>query len=208
MLYNLYNNLYEFSSSFINTKTNVNEIIPNLWLGNYKSALDVNFLLDNKIDFIINCTPTTSFINEILNDKLKTEKNNDVDPKDLCAIYNIETFRIPVNDSLLERDFILMEQYLKIVIPLLLRKYTIEKKRILIHCHAGKQRSSIVVAALLKVLLDHNYIALNEIPSTKCQLTQFQNICKFMLTKRPQVFTYGYRINFAPSYKRFFNISF
>jgi|UniRef100_A0A6C0AN40 hypothetical protein len=207
MLYHLYNTLYEFTSSFLNMKTSVDEILPNLWLGNYKSAHDINFLIDNKIDMIINCTSNIPLIQEIIDTKLKKQKYNKINSFDICSIYNIETFRIPVNDSLLEHDFIIMENYFKIVVPLLLRKYTVENKKILIHCHAGKQRSSIVTAALIKVLLDHKYIELSEIPKTDCQLTQFQNICNYIRTKRPQVFTYGLRINFESSYKNYFNIN-
>lgn len=206
MLYYLYNTLYEFTSSFLNTKTSVDKILPNLWLGNYKAAHDINFLIDNKIDIIVNCTTNIPFIHEIIDKKLKKQKYNNINSVDLCSIYNIEQFRIPVNDSLLERDFIIMENYFKIVIPLLLRKYTIENKNILIQCHAGKQRSTIVTAALIKVLLDHKYVELSEIPQTDCQLTQFQNICNYIRTKRPQVFTYGFRINFESSYKNYFNI--
>lgn len=207
MLYYLYNTLYEFTSSFINTKTSVDKILPNLWLGNYKAALDINFLIDNKIDMIVNCTSNTPLIHEIIDKKIKKQKYNNINSFDLCSIYNIETFRIPVNDSLLERDFILMQQYFKIIVPLLLKKYTTEKKNILIHCHAGKQRSTIVTAALIKVLLDHKYVELNEIPQTNCQLTQFKNICNYIRSKRPQVFTYGLRINFESSYKNYFNIN-
>ncbi len=207
MLYYLYNTLYEFTSSFLNTKTSVDKILPNLWLGNYKAAHDINFLLDNKIDMVINCTSNIPIIHEVINKKLKKEKYNNINSFDLCSIHNIETFKIPVNDSLLERDFIIMEHYFKIIIPLLLRKYTVENKNILIHCHAGRQRSTIVVAALIKVLLDNNYIELKEIPKTDCKLTQFKNICNYILSKRPQVFTYGFRINFESSYKNYFNIN-
>ena len=206
MLYYLYNTFYEFTSSFLNTKTSVDKILPNLWLGNYKAAHDINFLIDNKIDMIVNCTSNIPLIHDIIDQKLKKEKYNNINSLDLCSIYNIETFRIPVNDSLLQRDFIIMEHYFKIIVPLLLRKYTIENKKILINCHAGRQRSTIVVAALIKVLLDHKYVELNEIPQTNCQLTQFKNICNYIRSKRPQVFTYGLRINFESSYKNYFNI--
>lgn len=100
-----------------------------------------------------------------------------------------------------------MEKYFKIVIPLLVRKYSVEKQQILIHCHAGKQRSAIVVAALLKVLLDHDYIKINQIPKKTTQTTQLNNIYKFLLEKRSQVFTYGLRMNFEPTYRRFFKIN-
>jgi len=193
MLYYIYNILYDF----IYTDISVDEIIPGLWLGNYKAALDIDFLKQNKIDLIINCTPNIPFINN--------EKS-----------LNIETYRIPVNDSLLERDFILMEKYFKIAIPMLLQTYTIENKKILIHCHMGKQRSAILTAALLKALIDNNHIRLPEIPENIGTLPnvsarqdnqkQFEYICNYLLSKRYQVFTYGLRINFEPTYKRFFKI--
>ena len=93
---------------------------------------------------------------------------------------------------------------------MLLQKYTIENKKILIHCHMGKQRSGILTAALLKVLIDNNYIRLPEIPTLpnvsvrQGNQKQFEYICNYLLSKRYQVFTYGLRINFEPTYKRFF----
>lgn len=187
-------------------KTNsVDKIISRLWLGDHKSALDIDFLLNNNIDLIINCTPNTKFFYEttdlnLLNSNIATK------------LKKIETYRIPVNDSLLESDFILMEKYFKIVIPLLLRKYTIEKKNILVHCYAGKQRSAIVVAALLKVLSDNNYISV--IPRVKKSnlskytrnIQQYQNICNYIISKRFQAFTYGYRVNFESTFLRYFKI--
>lgn len=170
---------------------NANEILPNLWLGNYHAALDIDFLKRSGINMIINCTKSCPFFYEI----------------SVCdyKIKDLETYRIPVNDSLLEADFIRMEKYLRVVIPLLLRKYTVEKRHILIHCHAGKQRSAIVMAALLKVLLDNRYITLPT--TTSDNDSQFTKIYNYLLTKRHNVFTYGFRINFISSYKRFFNMS-
>jgi hypothetical protein len=173
-----------------NNNISVDQIIPRLWLGNYKAALDNNFISQNKIDLIINCTPNIPFIHNINNNS------------------SLETFRIPVYDSLLEKDIILMEQYFKIIIPLLLRKYTIEKKNILIHCHAGKQRSAILTAALLKVLVDNNYINITGIPKQSNKIKQFNYIYNYMLSKRPKVFSYGFRVNFEKTYFRYFNIPF
>lgn len=195
MFYYIYSMIYDLASNFLYAQTSVDEIIPGIWLGNYKAAIDIDFLKKNDINFILNCTPNMPLYNQIYT------------PLEIENISKIETYRIPVNDSLLERDFILMEKYFKIVIPLLVRKYTVEKQRILIHCHAGKQRSAIVVAALLKVLLDHNYIKIDPIPKNTTQTTQLNNIYKFLLEKRNQVFTYGLRINFEPTYRRFFKIN-
>jgi hypothetical protein len=176
--------LYDLTMNFYN---DADEIIPNIYLGNHNSALNLNFLKKNDINVIINCTKDKSFITD------------DVDIRP-------EMYRIPVNDSLLECDFIIMQEQLKNIVPLLLRKYTIEKKNILVHCHMGKQRSAIVVAALLKVLLDHNYLYLDEVPKYITSKKQFSYICNYIVKKRPQSFTFGYRINFKPSYFRFFNI--
>jgi protein tyrosine/serine phosphatase len=186
---------YDLASTLLFAQTSVDEIIPGLWLGNYKSAIDLDFLKKNNIKFIVNCTPNTPFYNEIYSNQ------------DLKELHKIDTYRIPVNDSLLERDFILMEQYFKIVIPILVKKYT-QKKNILVHCHAGKQRSAIVVAALLKVLLDSQLITIENITTkyNKTQQHQFNKISEYLLQKRSQVFTYGLRINFEPTYKRFFKI--
>lgn len=192
MFYYIYSMIYDLASTFLYAQTSVDEIIPRLWLGNYKAAIDKDFLKTNNIDFILNCTPNMPLYNQIYSPS---------------EINNIETYRIPVNDSLLERDFILMEKYFKIVVPLLVKKYTLQKRRILIHCHAGKQRSAIVVAALLKVLLDHDYIKIDQIPKTESQSKQLDYIYNFILSKRSKVFTYGLRINFEPTYRRFFKIN-
>lgn len=192
MFYYIYNIIYDLASTFLYAKTSVDEIIPGIWLGNYKAAIDKDFLKTNNINFILNCTPNMPLYNQIY-----TQSELD----------NIETYRIPVNDSLLECDFILMEKYFKIIIPLLVKKYTLQKQKILIHCHAGKQRSAIVVAALLKVLLDENYIKIESIPKTQSQIKQLDYIYNFLLSKRSQVFTYGLRINFEPTYLRFFKIN-
>lgn len=185
-----YNMIYDLSKSILYSGPNVDEIIPGIWLGDYKCASNISFLKENNINFVMNCTNDMPFYKHLY-DKYKL---------------NIETYRIPVDDSLLERDFIIMEEYFKITIPLLIRKYIKHKQRILIHCHAGKQRSAIVVAALLKSLLDQNYIKIQEIPKTVCKTQQFYNIYYYLLAKRKRVFTYGLRINFEKSYKRYFRI--
>lgn len=180
-----------FFNIFYNTFfSNADLIIPNLWLGSFRAALDTKFLIDNKINVIINCTENIPFIYEV-------DKNNYED---------IEFIRIPVNDSLLEKDLLLMQDYFKIILPYLYKKYTNEKKTILIHCREGKQRSAIITAAFLKNLSDSHEI--NIIEQTSLNLSsQFNSIISYILTKRPQAFTYGFRINFKKTYKRYFNIN-
>jgi hypothetical protein len=44
-------------------------------------------------------------------------------------------------------------------------------------------------------------------PKTQSQIKQLDYIYNFLLSKRSQVFTYGLRINFEPTYRRFFRIN-
>jgi hypothetical protein len=222
MLDYLYNFIYHISSTIFSTHISVDKIypptnteqqthtnlnqnskFPDLWLGNYKTALDPSFLIDNNIHVIINCTPDLPFIIDQL-----YQENKNVDKKfDKINFNNMEFYRIPVNDSLLEKDLILMENYFKLGLPFLVKKYIIQKRNILIHCHAGKQRSAILMAALLKTLIDNDHIQIKEIPKQIDDNLQFQYICNYILSKRYQVFTYGFRINFEKTYKRFFRKS-
>jgi protein-tyrosine phosphatase len=166
-------------------------IIPNLWLGDINAAHNIDFLKENKIDVIVNCTKGYPFIYEI-NDEAKELK--------------LETYRIPVEDSLLEKDFIIMEQWFDILLPIILQHYK-ENKRILIHCFAGKQRSAIFVAALLKTILDNNCgLKIENLEKNQDITQEYKDIINFILSKRYHAFTYGFRINFEKSYKRYFKI--
>lgn len=182
----------------VNMFDNANKIIDktdkngNLWLGDYHSTLDINFIVKNDISVIVNCTPDIPYIYEIL------------DNKDLIKIKNLETFRIPVLDSLLENDILLMEQYYHKVIPFVLRKLISEHKNVLINCYAGKQRSASVVAAVLYVILDNNII---HIPGLKSP-DNMNNIIKYILKKRPVAFSFGLRVNFKKSLENFLKIKF
>lgn len=188
-------NLIKICYSFF---SNVDLIIPNLWLGNYHAALDHDFITSNNIDVIVNCTPDIPFI---------SDNNNN-------HINKIHKIRVPVYDSQLEKDFILMEQYLKMILPILHKAYK-DNKKILIHCYAGKQRSAIVVASLLYLMstlpnskhhiLPHLSIDLNNIILDKQSL--INSIFYFIVNKRPQAFTYGFRINFNSSFKRLFQLT-
>lgn len=165
-------------------------ILPNLWLGDINAAHDYEFIKKNNIDVIINCTKNIPFITEI-----------NKEAKDL----QIEYYRLPVNDSLLEKDFILMQHCLDMILPEILEKYK-EGKKILIHCYVGKQRSAIFVAALLKSMLD-NGTKVENLEKIEDKKKEFDNIINFILSKRYHAFTFGYRVNFKKSYERYFKIT-
>lgn len=179
--------MYNIISNAMSGK-DADQIINRLWVGNYKSSLDLEFLKKNNINVIVNCTPDVPFYNEIYDD----------------TGLQIETFRIPVYDSLLERDILLMEEYFKIVLPFLVRKYVIEKKNVLINCVAGAQRSAIVCAALLNVLIERDII---KSPSkSQDKKEQFKKITSFLMSRRPRMFAYGASVNFKNAYTRFFRL--
>jgi len=184
-----------------NILDNANLIIPetpsygSLWLGNYKSALDAQFIKNNNISVIVNCSVDLPYIYDII----------DVNSHGLSKL---ETFRIPVYDSLLDHDIYIMEQYYHTVIPFIIKKLLKEHKNVLVHCHAGAQRSASVVAAVLYVLIDNDIMSFKEIDSYSSKNKLMKNIIKYILLKRPRAFSYGFRVNFKKSLETFFNIKF
>ncbi len=174
-----------FSFLFVN---NVDQVIPRLWLGDYTMSSNLQFIEDNSIDIIVNCTPGLPFVKS--------------------SILTPTCIRIPVYDSLTTNDYRLMQRYLETLIPYLVSQYKAGKK-ILVHCYAGKQRSAIVVASLLFTLVCNHDITLPNLTdiSNKTPRVISVDIFKFIVQKRHQAFTYGFRINFLESFNNYFNLS-
>ena len=175
---------------------NANEIIPGFWIGNYKAAHDFNFLHDNNIQAIVNCTPDIPYISEM------------IEPEQLMILSPLDTYRISVYDSLKERDIRLMEMYLPLVIPWVYNQYIKKNKNVLVHCRAGKMRSGIVGLSFLYFMKNYaqrvkrfrhpNNGRVPSIGHTERQITDH------MLSKRPKIFGYGLRNNFRDSFLKFF----
>ena len=70
------------------------EVLPNLWLGDIRSALDVSFLSSHKIMVVINCTVRYPFSN-----------------------YPMKRYRVAVRDRGIELDFNRMYTYLERIVP-------------------------------------------------------------------------------------------
>lgn len=111
------------------------EIIPGLWLGNIKSRVDQDFLSSRNISVIINCCKPDIvhryFPDFNLESKLKV-KIYDLSIKDH-------------NDITSVNDMFSKLQYITHIINSAL----LQKKNILVHCYAGKQRSPTVICAFL-----------------------------------------------------------
>lgn len=158
---------------------NYHEILPGLYLGNVQAAQNVDFLRNNDFDVIVNCTPDIHFAS-------------------YPSMKAVTRYRIPVKDTQAPEDNVLMEQYLRVMIPVLYNEYKSGKK-MFVHCYAGKQRSCIVMAALLaKLMMDDD----QQVESGLKVLDKaIDHICK----QRPQAFTYGWRFNFYPALVNYFS---
>ena len=99
-------------------------------------------------------------------------------------------------------------KHLKIVLPFILKKSLKEHKNILIHCHAGRQRSLCALAAGLYVILDNNLVEIPNLVKTKDQGQNMKNVIDYIRIFRPQACSFGLRCNFKPSLERYFNIKF
>lgn len=138
------------------------EILPGLWLGNQAASQSEKFIKSNKISLIVNAT-------------------KHVDSKFLGHVHYI---RIPVNDPGVSNydnaDVDIMKQCLPLVLKKILY-FRSKGLRVLVHCHAGAQRSAIIVLAYL-LYRGH-----------------FKNVTdgsKYIVSRRPIAFFGGDSINF------------
>ena len=101
------------------------EIIPRLWLGNVKASMNEDFIRENNITVVFNCTKNLAF----------------------SPMIPIK-YRIPVDDNLEEEEIRNMELWSGEIAYKMITEY-IEGKTILVHCMAGMQRSAASVAFFL-----------------------------------------------------------
>jgi protein-tyrosine phosphatase len=103
-----------------------NEILPGLWLGNRVAALDEQFLANNKITAVFNCTKDIPFHHSVT-----------------------RRYRVPVDDNLQMPEIRNLELWsfeITYKIAYELRRAKQEGGAILVHCAAGMQRSAASVA--------------------------------------------------------------
>lgn len=108
--------------------TDADEIIPRLWIGNWYVAQNADWLKARDIDTVFNCTKQVPFHPSIPNQ-----------------------YRVPVDDNLQPVEIKNMEAWAPEIAYKIYREY-MAGRRILVHCHAGMQRSATAAAFFLMVL--------------------------------------------------------
>ena len=163
-----------------------------IWLGNYYSALNFNFLKNNNINVVINCTKEIPFIYEMLDIPL-----------------HLETVRIPLHDTSNIEDNTILYTHLEKIIEFINLKFFKQHKNILIHCAAGKSRSASVLAGFLfyNIINSHN-ITYDKYKYTISNSQIMNNVIKHIIKRRPCAFYYGKKFNFKNALQSYFNIMF
>jgi rhodanese-related sulfurtransferase len=105
-----------------------NEVLPRLWLGNKFAAADEAWHKQHNITVVFNCTKTLPFAESV--------------PR---------MYRVPVDDNLEAEEIANLATWAAETQVKLHREYK-AGRTILVHCHAGMQRSAAVVAMFLITL--------------------------------------------------------
>ena len=101
------------------------EIISGIWIGNVDCSFDNNFLKDNNISILINCTINYGFPD-----------------------INVKKLRIPLSDNLTpSRDIVLLKKNKSKIIDYIYEN--IESSNILIYCYDGLLISPLIVSLFL-----------------------------------------------------------
>jgi protein-tyrosine phosphatase len=100
--------------------TKYEKVMNKIYLGNYQAAKDRDFFKDKKIKAVLNCT-------------------RDI-PNHFAHNKDIEYMRIPVEDSLKDKDFDLMYQYFPVIVEFIHKHAGLHGNNILIHCWAKQSK--------------------------------------------------------------------
>ena len=146
------------------------EILQRLWIGDCNSAHDRQFLHQNNIQVIVNCTKD-------LPNWFEPVPTKPLDPVFLEENF-IKYYRIPVDDNGRPEEVTNFWNIIPPIIGQVLQDFY-KGKSVLIHCSAGQQRSCAFAAHFLKNMGYNDEQAFQQIVS-----------------RRPNAFNFGQQVNF------------
>lgn len=147
-----------------------NKILPRLYLGTKAIAKNKQFIEQHNIKAVLNCA-------------------NEKDIPNYHRASNIEYMRVPVDDSLLQKDIDKMFLLMPSNVEFIHKHVDILKNSLLVHCFAGRQRS--VVSVVCYLMQKHNMTPIEA--------------CMFIMKKRPEAFHFGLSINFDQTINAYYN---
>jgi hypothetical protein len=173
------------------------EIVPGLWLGNQASSRDVEFL--KNIDVVINCSKHIPF--EPTSNTFKIRLSvNDPGPPPSHRTYDGDLSKYDSKD-----DQVVMIKSLDALTGYI-AKMRKNNARILIHCHAGAQRSAAVMAAYLIKHINWKVPSNTLIDPLQLRRAKFKKVVEFIVKKRPVAFGGGRAMSFRPALIRYFDL--
>lgn len=118
------------SSRTRDPREDADEVMPGVWISGWEVALNGEWLARHKIGAVFNCTKEVPFH---------------------PYIAPLHQYRIPVDDNLQPIEIKHMEQWAPEIAFFILREHTAGRP-LLIHCHAGIQRSTTACAFFMMAL--------------------------------------------------------
>ncbi len=162
-----------------------NEIIPNLYLGTIEASQDVQFIHDNGISVIVNCTKDIKDTFSLNLLKPIEEAPKEVQEWLYNNSYYVKYYRIPIDDSGRPKDIEEFYNHAMPLLPIIKREYD-NGKKILIHCLAGVQRSASFVVAFLMYYCNK----------------RLDETIEYVISRKPNVFFFGRNNNFIDALKK------
>lgn len=112
--------------SLVNNIDKYNRITGSLYIGNFESPHDKDFLVENNIKLIVNCTKTYNY-------KLPS---------------NIQKIRLNITDVNTPENNIIIANNIDKILEII-NIYLKSEEGVLVHCHMGQQRSAAVIVCYL-----------------------------------------------------------
>lgn len=171
------------------TTVSADQVLPGLWIGNQAASQSESWLKSHNIRTVFNATKHLPFANGRVEIRIPVNDPgpfNDLDQDDVARMYRALPCAVDMlHDSL-------------------------SKGGVLVHCHAGMQRSAAVVTAYLAKYYFHNLDksrntrdGSNNVITPQAANSLYKRSKEFLLSKRSKVFYNGWYVNFEKAIKKY-----